>query len=155
MTGSSDGMCIVWDINNFSYVRTLAHKGAIKAIAISPTLGHIYTLEQASGGPKHKSVITAWSINGDLIARVTDDERQGVCLKASPGTPGVSRNFLAVGNEDGTVSLRDAYTLDLLRTLTCSSSSSKASVSAIAFTKKLDFMYTGNIVGDVIKWMIE
>lgn len=153
VTGSGDGLCIVWDINNFSYVRTLEHKGAIKAITISHTLGHIYTLEQVCDGQWRRpvSVLTLWSVNGDLIARV-NAEQLGVCLKASPGLPGVSRNFLAVGNEDGTVSLRDAYTLELLRTLPASE---KASITAIAFTKKLNCMYTGNINGEVTKWAVE
>lgn len=143
-------MCIVWDINNFSYVRTLEHKGAIKAIAISPTLGHIYTLERICDSPKSKSAITLWSINGNLIARAVADH-QAVSLKASPGIPGVSRNFLAIGNEDGTISLRDAYTLDLLRTL---SGTTKVPVTAIAFTRDLDCMYTGNISGEVTKWTV-
>lgn len=152
VTGSGDGLCIVWDINNSSYVRTLEHKGAIRSITISHTLGHIYTLEQVCderGRPE--SVITLWSVNGDLIARV-NAERLGVCLKASPGLPGVSRNFLAIGNEDGTVSLRDAYTLELLRTLPAST---KAAITAIAFTKKLNYMYTGNVEGEVTKWTVE
>lgn len=143
-------MCVVWDINNFSYVRTLPHSGAVKGIAISPTLGHIYTLEQQSCASKTKSVLTLWSINGDLIA-TAGTEQQAVCLKASPGMPGVNRNFLAVGNEDGSVTLWDAHTLKLLRTVT---GTTKSPITAIAFAKGMDFVYTGNSEGEVTKWSL-
>ena len=72
-------------------------------------------------------------------------------LKASPGMPGVNRNFLAAGNEDGSVTLWDAHTLELLRTV---AGSTKAPITAIAFTKGMDFMYTGNSEGEVTKWSL-
>ncbi|SPP84870.1 uncharacterized protein LOC117587012 [Drosophila guanche] len=60
VTAGRDGIAVIWDLNDWSYVRTIArpaeiHQSPITHVAISPTLGDIVTVhtlpQQPSTGP--------------------------------------------------------------------------------------------------------
>ncbi|KAH8349622.1 hypothetical protein KR084_002785 [Drosophila pseudotakahashii] len=64
VTAGRDGIAVIWDLNDWSYVRTIArpaeiHQSPITHVAISPTLGDIvtvHTLPQSSADAKPSTV---------------------------------------------------------------------------------------------------
>ena len=148
-TGSADGTCILWDSNRLTYRYTLPHSGSVVAVCVSDQYGDVYTLEELPSSQQF--VLHLWSINGEHIrSRVC--EQQGRCMQISNNFAGVNPNVVAVGNANGSVSLFDSTTLQLVNILQMNK---LVSVSAIAFSGDCHHIYTGDINGQVIDWYVD
>ena len=113
VSGDLNGVCIVWDLNCFCYVRTLSnHNFAVEMLAISETLGDIVSISHSSN--QMESTLFVHTINGDLVAKVvTDSQITAVCYSSAP--EGLSVNVIATAFANGAIKLWSSWDLSPLR----------------------------------------
>ncbi|XP_041866300.1 lysosomal-trafficking regulator isoform X3 [Melanotaenia boesemani] len=144
---SSDGTCILWDLNRLCYVQSLTgHKSPVTAVSASETTGDIATVCDSEGGG---SDLRLWTVNGDLIGHVHC--RETICSVAFSNQPeGVSVNVIAGGLENGVVRLWSTWDLKPVREITFP----KSSKPIISLTYSCDghHLYTANSEGTVMAW---
>jgi len=146
LSGSADGVCIVWDLNRLCYVRSLiGHTGPVVAADISSNDGSIVTIDET---PKAGSTIRLWSVNGEFQAEAKCTERI-TCIKFSNGMDGVARNILAAGLQNGQVKIWDAWNLSPLRQL---EGGHKTAVTALAFSSDYTQLVSGDDSGLLVCW---
>jgi len=62
VSGSEDRTCVIWDLNQLRYLRTLRnHEGPVSVICINNANGDIATCSETT--------LRVWTINGDLLAK--------------------------------------------------------------------------------------
>ncbi|KAM9727298.1 lysosomal-trafficking regulator isoform 1-T3 [Menidia menidia] len=144
---STDGTCILWDLNRLCYVQSLTgHKSPVTAVCASETTGDIATVCDSEGGG---SDLRLWTVNGDLIGHVHC--RETICSVAFSNQPeGVSVNVIAGGLENGVVRLWSTWDLKPVREITFP----KSSKPIISLTYSCDghHLYTANSEGTVMAW---
>ncbi|XP_024863409.2 lysosomal-trafficking regulator isoform X1 [Kryptolebias marmoratus] len=144
---SSDGTCILWDLNRLCYVQSLTgHKSPVTAVSASETTGDIATVCNSEGGG---SDLRLWTVNGDLIGHVHC--RETICSVAFSNQPeGVSVNVIAGGLENGVVRLWSTWDLKPVREITFP----KSNKPIISLTYSCDghHLYTANSEGTVMAW---
>ncbi|XP_069001150.1 lysosomal-trafficking regulator isoform X4 [Embiotoca jacksoni] len=144
---STDGTCILWDLNRLCYVQSLTgHKSPVTAVSASETTGDIATVCDSEGGG---SDLRLWTVNGDLIGHVHC--REIICSVAFSNQPeGVSVNVIAGGLENGVVRLWSTWDLKPMREITFP----KSSKPIISLTYSCDghHLYTANSEGTVMAW---
>ncbi|XP_076018474.1 lysosomal-trafficking regulator isoform X2 [Genypterus blacodes] len=144
---STDGTCILWDLNRLCYVQSLTgHKSPVTAVSASETTGDIATVCDSVGGG---SDLRLWTVNGDLIGHVHC--REIICSVAFSNQPeGVSVNVIAGGLENGVVRLWSTWDLKPVREITFP----KSSRPIISLTYSCDghHLYTANSEGTVMAW---
>lgn len=117
LSGGSDGSCILWDLNRFSYVRTITeHENQVQLLCISDTLGDIVSV---SDNPNNDdgSFMIVHTINGVLVGEVfTDLKITAVCY--STAKEGISVNVIGTGFSNGTVKLWSSWNLTAVREIT-------------------------------------
>jgi len=75
VSGSTDGTCIIWDLNQLRYIRTLRNLGGVvTVISINEVTGEIATCAGTQ--------LMVWSINGDLLAKVNTSTAQDATILA-------------------------------------------------------------------------
>ena len=136
-TGADDATCILWDLNRLAYRLTLPHAAPVVAVAVQAHNGTVYTLE-ALAHPPHATRLNAWSLNGALLGTV-GCARRAACLAVSLNPEGIDTNVVALGNDDGTITLHDATTLQLVNTL---DSRTGVPVTALAFSFVVSFPFS-------------
>ncbi|WAR10400.1 LYST-like protein [Mya arenaria] len=110
---SQDGTCIIWDLNRLSYVRSIrSHKSAVKALAISNTLGDIASVSSQGMG----SQLFLHTINAEEVAMVTCEDTIN-CLAYSGAPEGTSINVVAGGLSSGLIRLWSSWDLTPVRDL--------------------------------------
>ncbi|KAM9809790.1 lysosomal-trafficking regulator isoform 8-T11 [Syngnathus typhle] len=144
---STDGTCILWDLNRLCYVQSLTgHKSPVTAVSASETTGDIATVCDSVGGG---SDLRLWTVNGDLIGHVHC--REIICSVAFSNQPeGVSVNVIAGGLENGVVRLWSTWDLKPVREITFP----KSCKPIISLTYSCDghHLYTANSEGTVMAW---
>jgi len=145
-TGSDDRTCLLWDLNRLDYRFTLEHEFPVVGVCIQPHDGTVYTIENISD--QHISRLNVWSINGQHLRSIMCT-RTAICLCVSVNPVGVSNNVVALGNDDGTISFHDSVTLEVVNTL---ESHIPKAVTAIAFSRDNQHLYTGFSNGQVVDW---
>ncbi|CAG2104964.1 unnamed protein product [Medioppia subpectinata] len=116
VTADMSGVCIVWDLSRFYYVRTLCeHKFAVDLLAISETLGDIVSVSHHSDR-QMESIFCVHTINGELVGQVVTDTRiTAVCYSTAP--EGLSVNVIATAFIDGSIKLWSSWDLAPVRQL--------------------------------------
>lgn len=113
VSASEDGLCIIWDLNRLSYVRSIeSHQRAVNTIAISETLGDIVTISHRDTG----SSMHLHTVNAQLVA-VHNCEDKILCAAYSSAPEGRSINVIAGGLSSGIVRLWNSWTLEPVRDL--------------------------------------
>ncbi|XP_054654689.1 lysosomal-trafficking regulator isoform X4 [Dunckerocampus dactyliophorus] len=144
---STDGTCILWDLNRLCYVQSLTgHKSPVTAVSASETTGDIATVCDSVGGG---SDLRLWTVNGDLVGHVHC--REIICSVAFSNQPeGVSVNVIAGGLENGVVRLWSTWDLKPVREITFP----KSCKPIISLTYSCDghHLYTANSEGTVMAW---
>ncbi|XP_061693071.1 lysosomal-trafficking regulator isoform X3 [Syngnathoides biaculeatus] len=144
---STDGTCILWDLNRLCYVQSLTgHKSPVTAVSASEPTGDIATVCDSVGGG---SDLRLWTVNGDLIGHVHC--REIICSVAFSNQPeGISVNVIAGGLENGVVRLWSTWDLKPVREITFP----KSCKAIISLTYSCDghHLYTANSEGTVMAW---
>ncbi|XP_037677522.1 lysosomal-trafficking regulator isoform X2 [Choloepus didactylus] len=144
---SSDGTCIIWDLNRLCYVQSLAgHKSPVTAVSASETTGDIATVCDSAGGG---SDLRLWTVNGDLVGHVHC--REIICSVSFSNQPeGISINVIAGGLENGIVRLWSTWDLKPVREITFPKSNKP--IVSLTFSCDGHHLYTANSDGTVIAW---
>ena len=112
VTGDLSGVCIVWDLNCFCYVRTLSnHNCPIEMLAVSETLGDIVSISHSNN--RKESSLFVHTINGVLVGQVVTDQITAVCYSTAP--EGLSVNVIATAFVEGTIKLWSSWDLSPVR----------------------------------------
>lgn len=113
VSASEDGLCIIWDLNRLSYVRSIeSHQRAVNIVAISETLGDIVTISHRDIG----SSMHLHTVNAQLVA-IHNCEVKILCAAFSSAPEGRSINVIAGGLSNGIVRLWNTWTLEPVRDL--------------------------------------
>lgn len=114
LTCSADGTCVSWDLNTFSYIRTVArHEEPIDVACISPTLGDVAT---SSKNAEQESCLMVHTINGASVSQFkTEVQITALCYSAAP--EGTSVNVLLTAFADGSIRLWSSWDLAPVHTL--------------------------------------
>ncbi|XP_052767805.1 lysosomal-trafficking regulator-like isoform X2 [Mya arenaria] len=143
---SQDGTCIIWDLNRLSYVRSIrSHKSAVKALAISNTLGDIASVSSQGMG----SQLVLHTINAEEVAMVTCEDTIN-CLAYSGAPEGTSINVVAGGLSSGLIRLWSSWDLTPVRDL-CHKQLSGEIIS-LTFTTDSQKLYASSTDGRVMLW---
>lgn len=110
VTGDANGVCIVWDLNRLSYVRTLCKLDTeVDSLVVSETLGDIVAVNHHFD-QHNKSSFSVHTINGEPVGRVDTDSRiTAICY--STAAEGLSVNVIATAFVDGSISLWSSWDL--------------------------------------------
>uniref|UniRef100_A0A3Q3MNA9 FYVE-type domain-containing protein n=1 Tax=Labrus bergylta TaxID=56723 RepID=A0A3Q3MNA9_9LABR len=99
VSGSRDRTCIIWDLNNLSFVTQLrGHRAPVSALCINELTGDIVS---CAG-----TYIHVWSINGSPIASAntfTGRSQQILCCCVSEMNEWDTQNVIVTGHSDGVV----------------------------------------------------
>ncbi|XP_063878443.1 lysosomal-trafficking regulator-like [Scylla paramamosain] len=114
ISGGKDGMCVLWDTNRLSYVRSIGWSGVeVSLLAMSETLG-----DWASVTPlgSMASVLRLYTINGALVdSAVTPAPITALAFTSSP--EGTAINVIATSMADGVIRLWSVWDLRAVREL--------------------------------------
>ena len=117
LSGSTDGTVVIWDLNQYSYVRSLAvHEGPITCLSVSDSTGDIASVCRCRRSPGVASRLHLWSINATLVA-TGDTDIEITSLLMSSMTDGFNPNIVVTGMEDGSVRIWDMLDLQPLTLL--------------------------------------
>ncbi|XP_074663000.1 lysosomal-trafficking regulator-like [Tubulanus polymorphus] len=107
VSASQDGLCIIWDLNRLSYIRSITdHEAPVLLAVISETLGDIASISREGLG----SCLQLHTINGDHIATENCHEEIN-CIAFSTAPEGRSVNLIAGGLSNGLVRLWSTWDL--------------------------------------------
>ncbi|KAI1302326.1 Lysosomal-trafficking regulator [Halotydeus destructor] len=147
ITCGTDGTCISWDMNTFSYIRTLSqHEQAIDVCCASPTLGDIACCSSEKDGG---SYLMCHTINASLICAFKTESRI-TAMTYSSCPEGISVNVLLTGFEDGTVRLWSSWDLTPVNVLKTDNFSRP--VKCLAFSVDNNYLYAVNDEGTIVIW---
>lgn len=114
-TGGRDRVVIIWDSNRLRYCRSFSNfEGPIVAIEIVKYNADVVVVDHNKD--KGCSNISIYSINGDFVAKKTCEHKIGV-IAVTTGKPGISRNVVISGHENGELNLWSAFDLDFITSL--------------------------------------
>eukprot|EP01122_Echinamoeba_exundans_P007392 TRINITY_DN2266_c0_g1_i1.p1 TRINITY_DN2266_c0_g1~~TRINITY_DN2266_c0_g1_i1.p1 ORF type:complete len:3279 (+),score=338.37 TRINITY_DN2266_c0_g1_i1:138-9974(+) len=125
VSGSDDRIAIVWDMNRLSFLRQLGpHHGPVSIVAIQPFWGEIVVVDNRASGDG--STIHLWTINGEKVAEQLSSRVLAVTTTNS--TPGVTRNLIISGHEDGYIRMWSHVDLTLVHEM---SSPTKSAITCL------------------------
>ncbi|XP_069997726.1 lysosomal-trafficking regulator isoform X2 [Penaeus vannamei] len=114
VSGGKDGMCVLWDTNRLSYIRSIGSSGVeVSLLAMSETLG-----DWASVSPlgSAASVLRLYTINGALVdSVVTPAPVTAITFSSAP--EGTAVNVIATSLADGIIRLWSVWDLRPVREL--------------------------------------
>ncbi|XP_066957517.1 lysosomal-trafficking regulator isoform X3 [Macrobrachium rosenbergii] len=114
ISGGKDGMCVLWDTNRLTYIRSIGSSGVeVSLLAMSETLG-----DWASVSPlgSAASVLRLYTINGALVdSVVTPAPVTAITFSSAP--EGTAINVIATSHADGLIRLYSVWDLRPVREL--------------------------------------
>lgn len=144
-SGSEDKTCILWDLNQLSYIRTLKHENPVSLLDISPVNGDIVTVEQL----KNKFTVRLFSINGVQLA-TTQSAGRILCIKMTHGQgQAFYSNFVIGGLETGVIQLWSAWNLAPVYQL---EKMHQSPITALAVSSDLTQIFSGDESGLLVGW---
>ncbi|XP_023288682.1 lysosomal-trafficking regulator isoform X2 [Orussus abietinus] len=155
VTGDSNGMIAIWDLNSLSYVRAIVCEGhAISLLSISDTLGDIAVTYEIPNSQEeshsNSSELKVYTINARPVGSVLS-RRKITALSYSNAPEGVSVNVIATGLDNGVIRLWSSWDLRLVREIV---NSSKGCGAIIALSWSLDqhHLYAATDDATVLIW---
>jgi WD40 repeat protein len=125
VSGSDDRVAIVWDMNRLCFLRQLGpHNGPVSAVAIQPFWGEIVVVDDKSSG--EGSTIHLWTVNGEKIAE--RHTSRVLAVTTTNSTPGVNRNLIISGHEDGSIRMWNHVDLEQVHEI---SSATKSAITSL------------------------
>ncbi|XP_051474966.1 WD repeat- and FYVE domain-containing protein 4 [Apus apus] len=101
VSGSDDRTCIIWDLNQLTYINQLpAHGASLCSVAINNSTGDIIS---CAG-----SYLYLWTVNGELLASINttcSPESRVVCCCFAEVMDWDTRSIIITGSTDGVVRL--------------------------------------------------
>src|SRR6266487_2332820 len=74
VSGDAVGCCIIWDLNRFCYVRTVAHhESAIQFLCVSETLGDIVSVSDRNNSEGSSMMVN--TINGTAVGHIKTETK--------------------------------------------------------------------------------
>ncbi|XP_068245807.1 lysosomal-trafficking regulator isoform X3 [Palaemon carinicauda] len=114
ISGGKDGMCVLWDTNRLTYIRSIGSSGVeVSLLAMSETLG-----DWASVSPlgSAASVLRLYTINGALVDSVVTPAPV-TAITFSSASEGTAINVIATSHTDGLIRLYSVWDLRPVREL--------------------------------------
>ncbi|XP_010167767.2 WD repeat- and FYVE domain-containing protein 4-like, partial [Antrostomus carolinensis] len=101
VSGSDDRTCIIWDLNQLTYINQLpAHRASLCSVAINNSTGDIIS---CAG-----SYLYLWTVNGQLLASInttSSPKSHVVCCCFAEVMDWDTRSIIITGSTDGVVRL--------------------------------------------------
>lgn len=154
VSGSSDGSCIIWDLNRLRFIRSMRTPGPVQFLAVSDVNGDIVVISSAAteSAPSTRSVISLYSINGELLAENQTFTDLITSVAITKGTPGAApRNLVVAGTSQGNLSIFDAWDLSWIVTL--KSPASTSPIICLTLHDECEFVVSGSADGCVQQWI--
>lgn len=157
VTASQDGTCVIWDLNNLTYIRTIHHnnnKRSIELLTVSDTLGDIISISSNQQGISNgenaslpASILYAHTINGVFVNSLRcRDKATAVCCSSAP--EGISVNVIVVGFQDGTIRLYSSWDLTKVKDIRISGYT--LPITSIIYSKDNQYLFVVNDDNDLI-----
>ncbi|KAG0717935.1 Lysosomal-trafficking regulator [Chionoecetes opilio] len=114
ISGGKDGMCVLWDTNRLSYIRSIGWSGVeVSLLAMSETLGDWASITPLGS---MASVLRLYTVNGALVdSAVTPAPVTALAFTSSP--EGTAINVIATSMADGVIRLWSVWDLRAVREL--------------------------------------
>lgn len=160
VSGSSDGMCIVWNLNKMQFAHCMKHTKPVTHIVVSPSTGEIYTVEQSIADDNSRTASTLlnhWTINGGFIGKCKTERINSIAVTScSEGLPFLSdhkcSNYVVTGHQNGVICLWSAITLHAVGTLKTSNKEPRLPVVALAVSSDSTCLFSADAGGEVLLW---
>ncbi|XP_014603828.1 PREDICTED: lysosomal-trafficking regulator isoform X1 [Polistes canadensis] len=157
ISGDGNGVIVIWDLNNLSYVRSIVcdYKYAIHLLSISETLGDIaVTYERFNKTDKKdltvRSELRVYTINARSVGSILSKARiTALCYSNAP--EGVSVNVVATGLDNGVIRLWSSWNLRLVREI-INTTKGCGAIIAIAWALDQHHLYAATEDCTVLIW---
>ncbi|XP_026675054.1 lysosomal-trafficking regulator isoform X2 [Ceratina calcarata] len=120
VTGDTDGVIVIWDLNSLTYVRSIIcdENHPVRLLSISETLGDIAVTYDTSkpneDASSSHSQLKVFTINARPVGSVLSRRRiTALCYSNAP--EGASVNVIATGLDNGVIRLWSSWDLRLVR----------------------------------------
>lgn len=163
VTGDSQGVIVIWDLNSLSYVRSILcdETHSITHLAVSETLGDIAvtcqlptttttTNSSDSINLQHGSELRVFTINARPVGSVLS-RRLITSLCYSNAPEGVSVNVIATGLDNGVIRLWSSWDLRLVREIVNGGTECGA-IIAITWSHDQHHLYAATQDSTVLIW---
>ncbi|XP_024939057.1 lysosomal-trafficking regulator isoform X2 [Cephus cinctus] len=157
VSGDSEGVIVIWDLNSLSYVRAIvcdqAHSTSL--LCISETLGDIaitYAMPNGNeeNNPDNRSELKVYTINARPVGTVSSRRRiTALCYSNAP--EGISVNVIATGLDNGVIRLWSSWDLKLVREIVNGSKGCGA-IIAVAWALDQHHLYAATEDSTVLIW---
>lgn len=120
ISGDADGIIVTWDLNSFTYIRSITCSAGhpISLISISETLGDFavsYNISKdTEKDSSNKSVLKVYTINARNVGTIKSQVKISA-LSYSNAPEGISVNVIATGLENGIIRFWSSWDLKLVR----------------------------------------
>ncbi|XP_051169183.1 lysosomal-trafficking regulator isoform X2 [Leptopilina boulardi] len=120
ISGDADGIVVTWDLNSFTYIRSIVCSAGrpISLISISETLGDFAVSFNVSRNTDNdssiQSVLKVYTINARNIGTIKSQIKISA-LSYSNAPEGISVNVIATGLENGIIRFWSSWDLKLVR----------------------------------------
>eukprot|EP00002_Diphylleia_rotans_P011722 TRINITY_DN2309_c0_g1_i1.p1 TRINITY_DN2309_c0_g1~~TRINITY_DN2309_c0_g1_i1.p1 ORF type:complete len:3326 (+),score=660.44 TRINITY_DN2309_c0_g1_i1:133-10110(+) len=148
VTGSNDRTCILWDLSQLRYLRSLeGHAGPVNCVSISPTTGDIVTADTSeSGATLH--FLRLWSVNGDAVASQPTPSKTNTII-FTRGVEGIVENLIFTGHESGDILIWHSWDLAPLMQLNGAHTSP---IISLCTSNDMKQLYSGDKTGKLVTW---
>ena len=148
-TTGLDGIIIIWDLNQISYVRSIdLSQGIVNMAVISNTLGDIAAVVESNKN-SHTNMLYLFTVNGNFVNSTTVKESIScVCFSSSP--EGTSINVIACGLKNGVI--RIFSTWDLTKLCDIFIPSMTQPITCVTYSYDSQFLIASFNDGSVVLW---
>uniref|UniRef100_A0A8B9NYW3 WDFY family member 4 n=1 Tax=Apteryx owenii TaxID=8824 RepID=A0A8B9NYW3_APTOW len=164
VSGSDDKTCIIWDLNQLTYITQLpAHGASLSAVAINDSMGDIVSCAGSS--------LCLWTVNGQPLVSINtacNPESRIVCCCFAEVMDWDTRSIIITGSTDGVVRVAPGSTgnkcgkhLVLCRelnpslALTGKPSKNSPAVTALAVSRNSSKLLVGDDWGRICCWSVD
>ncbi|CAB3359283.1 Hypothetical predicted protein [Cloeon dipterum] len=151
VSGSQDGLAIIWDLNSLLYVRSIeGFGGPVQKVAVSDTSGDIALVgPQFDSKSDHGSMLRLYNANTMLIGSVSCEE-QITALCFSCAQEGLSINAVAAGLASGEIRLWNVWDLSPIRKIACDYINTP--IVDLVYSFDAQHLYATAMDGTVVIW---
>ncbi|CAH0714099.1 unnamed protein product, partial [Brenthis ino] len=161
VSASVDGVIVLWDLNELSYIRTLPNRDAlrVRCVGVSATLGDVASAHAPAPGAGadyerdaargYKSLIRVHTVNANFVGSVRVAEAV-TCLCYSGAAEGVSANCVAAALAGGGVRLYSSW--DLRPLVMLPPPGALTALTSITYSSDSQLLFGCYADGTVLAW---